>query len=651
MTEAIAASVWLYISVIKRTASRKVRLHMLGPEIADGCAVRSSNGGSIGITDLPSEALVSIFKHLQPVDDLMPKLALVCRKWHDLLYYSGGLWKTINIDPTFYSHLHFRLVVCIFRLYGRHVHTVTWRENTTVYESIFACLPALKNLKVLRVPVLWTRRVIDDMCLMTGLEKVQINGGFTMTDEHFLEIANCLSNLKTVTLNACSKLTFEGITRVVPRLKSLEDLHIKINSNLPLTDGRSETAIRNGHSIIKGLVAPIINSLVTVLCVHFVAMETEELWDVVNSLSNLRKLSISNCEHLAGIRLSAASLQKFCVFNIWSTTFVSVHAPKLRHVTIDSGMESIEHVELFALSLKRALINGSNSLRTLKIKSEKLTFLEVSNCELIEMKCLKETLRNNSKLLCLRLGCVSQDSLTLDETVIPSVQELCLLGDFSCEALHIRSPSIRLIHTQAENDIITLNHMYLTANHLCKVALVGLPALRTVTVQCVSVDCIELNLCSDDQLHLESFVVHALNAIGFLRLFDCKVNLLSLCTQLAKTVVLYRCQMSDYVLQMALGGCPNIAHLNLEKCRELSNVNIFAQPLKFLNLFGCASISKLNLDCPQLVAVNLGQCSNVRLFIKGIEQGLKKLLLPFRLVEPTENVRWTHDLPPEEYEQ
>lgn len=316
---------------------------------------------------------------------------------------------------------------------------------------------------------------------------------------------------------------------------------------------------------------------------------------------------------------------------------------------IDDGMESLEHVELYTKGLRRAFINGSNSLKTLKIESDRLSVLEISHCEVIDMRSLKDTLRANAGIRCLRIGCISQDSLTFDEFMIPSVEELCLLGDFDCETLHVRSPSIRFLHTESEDDIITLNHMYVTANHLCKIVMVGLPALKTVTIQCVSVDCIEMNLCSDDQLNLESCVIHALNAIGFLRLFDCKFNLLSVCTQLAKTVVLYRCQMTDYVLQMALTGCPNIAHLNLEKCRDINNLNIFTQPLKYLNLFDCTSINRLNLNCPELIAVNLGHCSNARLFIKGIEQCLNRLKVPFRLVLPKDHIRWSHDFPPVEY--
>ncbi|WAR19977.1 hypothetical protein MAR_001815 [Mya arenaria] len=623
---------------------------MLPYEVRDACVQTTLEEANMtGILDLPYETMVAIFKHLEPVDDILTRLALVCLKWHDLLYCSGTLWKTINIDTTYYKSLHFRLVVGIFHFYGHHVQKLVWRENTTVYESIFSCLPRLKNLKVLRIPVLWTNRVIDDMCLLTGLENIQINGGFTLTDGHLFEIAKCLTNLKTVTLNACWRITINGVIAIVPNLQFLENVHLKVNSNLPLTDGRSETAIRNGLHIMKGLVFEPICNLVSVLCLHFVSMETEELLDVVKNLKNLFKLSISNCEHFHGIRLESDSLQKLCVFNIWSTTFISVHSPRLRQVTMDAGMESIERVEIFAENLRRAILNGSNSLRTLQIKSDKLIFLELCHSELIDKGCFRDVLRSNIKISRLRLGCISQDSLTLDENLIPCLQELCLLSDFSCEALHIRSPAIRLLHTKVEHDIITLHHLYIKANHLCKVALVGLPALKTVTVQCVSVDCIELNLCSDDQLHIESFVVHALNAIGFLRLFDCRVKMLVVSAQLAQTIVLYRCQMTDYVLQMALGGCSNISHLNLEKCTEICDVNISMRPLQYLNMYECTSLHRLSLDCPQLIAVNLGQCSNVKMYLRGVEQRLSGVAVPFRLVEPAKPIRWSHNFPPQEY--
>ena len=129
-----------------------------------------------------------------------------------------------------------------------------------------------------------------------------------------------------------------------------------------------------------------------------------------------------------------------------------------------------------------------------------------------------------------------------------------------------------------------------------------------------------------------------------------QVNLLSVSTPLARTVVLYRCHMTDYVLQMALLGCPNIAHLNLEKCRNITQVGVEALPLKFLNLFGCRDVHRLELDCPQLLAINLGQCPNVRLHVGGVEQDLADLCRRgLQIVLPGDSIRWSHDYPPQLY--
>nr|KAI8740414.1 F-box/LRR-repeat protein 15 [Biomphalaria glabrata] len=605
---------------------------------------------ALHINDLPDEVLVRIFSFLRPVEDDLPALAMVCRKWRRILQTTSQLWRDLHINPSVYQYYHFSMVCCIFRVYGFHVHRLTWYKNSPVYESMFALIPRLYNLRYLRLPILWTRVVVESLQTLSQLEYIQINGGFSLTDEDLELIAESFPKLKDVSLNACWRVTAAGVDDFLSSLEHLETFKLKINSGLPLHDVRSEQAMREGGHIAHTVSETLHSHCLSVLCLHFVPIEMDELWTVVKRLTSLKKLSISNCEHLHGIRLVSESLQKFYLFNLWNVLFVSVDAPDLRHITVDTGMESVEHLELFAPKLRRACINGSNVLRSINIKSEKLCFLELSNCEVLDMRNLREQLKRNSSLVCFRLGCVSQDSLLLDEDIIPNLQEFCMLGDFACEAVHLRSPSLRLFHTDADNDIITLNHIYVTANHMCKVALIGIPALKTITIQCVSVDAIELNLCSDDQLQLDSCIIQALSSIGFLRLFDCKVNLLSLSTPLARTVVLYRCHVSDYALQMALHGCPNISHLNLEKCRTITKVSLEAQPLKFLNMFGCRDIHRLQLDCPQLLAINLGQCPNVRLYLAGVEQDINAVCdSSIQVVKPCENIRWTHDYPPQLY--
>ncbi|XP_076096553.1 uncharacterized protein LOC143067300 [Mytilus galloprovincialis] len=602
------------------------------------------------INELPDELLARIFRYLHPIKDELPLLAFVCSKWRDVLQTHGILWRQIHVDPNYFAMYHFSLLCSMFRNYGYHIQRLSWRESSPVFRSVFSLIPTLSNLRSLRLPILWTPEVLHKLSTLSNLEQVQINGGYELTDDELEQIMVYFPNLREISLNACWRITSIGVKRLLSKLPFLETVKLKLNSGLDINDRRSDDAIARGFGIARNIVDNSTVHLVKVLCIHFLPIEVDELWEIVNKLPCLKKLSISNCEYIHGVRLLSDSLVKVCLHNLWNVLFVSLDISSLRFLTVDVGLASIEHLEVTSDNLRKVTVNGSNVLRTMKIKSQKLTFLELKQCEEIEMRSFKETLRNNDKLVCLRLGCISHDSLTLDEYTVPNLQELCLLGDFACETLHIRSPTLRFIHVEAEMDIVTLNHMYITANHLCRVALVGMPALKTLTIQCVSVDSIEMNLCSDDQLNLESCVIHAMNAIGFLRFFDCNVNLLCISTPLVKTVVLYRCQMTDYTLQMVLAGCTKIAHLNLEKCRRVTNVAIASPPLKFLNMYGCNDLLQLSLNnCPQMIAVNLGQCPNVKLFIRGIEQDLTALCTSLQIVHPKEFVRWSHDFPPKPY--
>ncbi|KAK3094089.1 hypothetical protein FSP39_024046 [Pinctada imbricata] len=604
------------------------------------------------IDGLPDELLARIFKYLHPIYDRLPLAGLVCRKWRQVLHDNGSLWRKIYVDPLPYQHGHFGVLVTVLRVYGYHIQQLSWRQSSPVYQNIFALIPNLKNLRCLRLPILWTRAVINSVSSLTQLERVQINGGYALSDEDLLMVAQSFPLLKEVSLNACWRVTARGLDVFISLLKQIEIVKLKINSGLRLNDPHSANAIVRGCEMVQMIASKCLSGpqFVKTLCLHYIPLEMEQLWSAIKYLPNLKKLSISNCEELHGIRLLSDSLQTLCLFNIWNALFISIDSSSLRNLTIDHGLDSLEHLEVDAPNLRRSVIDGNNVLMTIRIKSNRLLYLEISNCENVDMATLRNTLRNSPNLISLRIGCISPDSLTLDEYVIPNIQELCLLGDFACETIHIRSPTLRLIHAEAENDLVTLNHLYVTANHLCKVALIGMPALRTLTIQCVSVDAIEMNLCSDDQLNLESCVIHALNAIGFLRLFDCKVNLFSLSTPLAQTVVLYRCQMSDYALRMALMGCHNISHLNLEKCKQFRTLVLETPLMKFLNIFGCSDVRSLDLaDCPKLLALNMGQCCNVKIVYHGKERSLEELCQYMQLVPPKALVRWSHDYPPQPY--
>jgi len=609
-----------------------------------------SDYGTPGFSSLPEELCVRVFRYLDPIRDKLPHLALVCRKWRAVLRRATVLWRRLYVDPSDYQYSHFELLMGMFRVYGTHIQSLSWKDSAPVYEPVFALISRLHNLKYLRLPVLWTQKVVDSLSTLRMLEKVDVHGGFALTDENLLQVARQFPRLRMVSLHACWSVTAAGVCRFLEQLPHIQTLKMKVNSSLRLSDYRSESAMREGLSVSLSVSEGPWADCVSVLCLHFVPIETDEVSGLVSRLRCLKKLSLSNCENIHAIRLKSDSLQKLYLFNLWAVQFVTVTAPALRMLTIDHGLESLEHVMITAARMRRLMVDGSDVLRSLQVTADRLQVLELYHCADLDAANFEQVLSDNKHIVCLRLGKLQAENLALDEVVCPNLQELCLLSDFAANCVHIRSPTLRLIHTQAEVDLASLNQMFVVANHLCKVSLVGVPSLKHLAIQCVTIDTLELNLCSDDQLTLESFIVQAIQSIGLLRLFDCKVNLLSVCTPLARTVVLYRCHMSDYVLQMALTGCPNIAHLNLEMCTSLTSVKVSASPMKYLNLFGCAQMHRVDLRCPELIGLNLGHCPEVRLCLDGRERDLRKPLDRPKTVLPKQSTRWTHGFPPKPYQ-
>lgn len=267
----------------------RIYVHQKVAEAEDGCVGYS-------IHDLPDEVLVRVFSYFHPVADELPLLALVCVKWRRLLATTSRLWRDLVVDPRGYRYWHFSLLCCIFRIYGEHVQRLLWYEHAPVYESVFALVPKLTNLRQLRLPILWTRAVVESLSPLRRLEVVQINGGFSLTDDDLCRLGASFPDLKTVSVNACWRVTANGLRNFLQQLRHLESVKVKVNSGLPLNDVRSEVAMREGariaHTVAEGPWA----GLVSVLCLHFVPIEMDELWTVVSKMTSLKKLSISNCE-------------------------------------------------------------------------------------------------------------------------------------------------------------------------------------------------------------------------------------------------------------------------------------------------------------------------------------------------------------------
>ena len=247
------------------------------------------------VFSLPDELFIRIFRHLSPIE--LPVIGLVCRRWHHLLKTAGVLWRHLYIEPTQYGYRQYNLLNTILRVYGHHIQTFEWLESAPVYESVFALIPRLCYLRCLRLPVLWTRAVVESLMPLSQLEEIHINGGFAFTDAELELVAYSFPKLRLISLNACWSVTHGAVDRLLASLPHLQEVKLKVNSSLPLNDMRSEGAMMEGVNIVQSIAgAGPVSACLTVLCLHFVPIEMEELWNVINSFTNLRKFSISNCE-------------------------------------------------------------------------------------------------------------------------------------------------------------------------------------------------------------------------------------------------------------------------------------------------------------------------------------------------------------------
>ena len=180
------------------------------------------------INDLPSEIITRIFTFLSPVEDDLPTLGLVCKKWRDILRFGGSIWRSLHVDPMSYNWMEFGTLRAILRQYGHHVRTLTWRNNAPVYAPLFSMCCQLQNLQCLKLPIKWTRDVINKMAPLTQLQQVDIHGGFSLVDSDLHQVAQQFPKLCQVSLNACWAITTQGVQNFLEQLPCLNNLKLKV---------------------------------------------------------------------------------------------------------------------------------------------------------------------------------------------------------------------------------------------------------------------------------------------------------------------------------------------------------------------------------------------------------------------------------------
>ncbi|XP_033102776.1 F-box/LRR-repeat protein 15-like [Anneissia japonica] len=599
--------------------------------------------------NLPDELCARIFQYLHPIKDRLPRLALVCSKWQKILAFTPSLWRRLHIRSGMNLMWYNAIIVRIFLTYGHFVEELSWTTGLKVYEDAFESLPLLTNLKHLKLPIVWNKSVVETVSGLENLEVIYINGGFELTDDDILLLARSCPKLKKVAVNSCWRISAKSVQEFLELCKNLENFKLKVNVGLPLQDYRSDTAMLQGEMLIRSLATSARAETISSLNVNFVSVEMNELWSVVTNLTRLRKLVVSNCETLHGIRLRSASLKSITLYNLWSVLFVSVCAPNLNKMRVENGLESSEHVEVFAANLNSFYIDGSGVVRTLTILSKTLLKFCICNCAAIDRRSLFRCLADNPSLKKLTIGDVGHEDICLDSVHFQSLKNLVLMEDFACRSLNVRCKSLRTLYLAEEAELPSLNRILLVADHLQQISLTSIPFLHNLTIQCQELENLEVNICNDNRLVLDSLVVQATRRIGVLRLFDCRIGAVIVSTPAVGSIVFYRCHVTDYALQMTLGSCCNLQHFSLEKSYGFDQVIIpESTTLNYLNLYGCKNTRKVIIDYHALRGINLSMCKDANLRIQGKRINLHPEHFPQEtsIILPDRPLRWTHDAIP-----
>lgn len=268
---------------------------MATPRLDDGLSSIKFEG-PCSINNLPRELMVRIFHYFEPIEDTLPLLACVCKKWHKLLLETPSLWRRLHVFPSGYESTHYAMLCAIFITYGHHIQELVWESGTRICESIFYLIPSLSSLSVLKIPITWNRTVLETLSPLVHLEDVRINGGFELTDEDLALIGVQFPLLRRVALNSCWAVSQHGITSLMESLEFLEDFSIKINMDLPVENALSDHAMLQGGALVRNFGDLPRPEVVTKLLLNLVPVAMEELWSAVMNLPQLKRLTISNCE-------------------------------------------------------------------------------------------------------------------------------------------------------------------------------------------------------------------------------------------------------------------------------------------------------------------------------------------------------------------
>ncbi|KAJ4880684.1 F-box/LRR-repeat protein 15 [Raphanus sativus] len=255
---------------------------------------------------------------------------------------------------------------------------------------------------------------------------------------------------------------------------------------------------------------------------------------------------------------------------------------KLKDADIRSAVTSCPLLESLDVSNYLCLSNGT--LREIAQACAGLRMLNASNCPNICFESVHLPMLTVLKFhRCHGIKSASMNWIANNSPAL-EVLELCNCINLTSVALHLSClQSISLVHCRK------LTELNLQSTILSSITIANCPALHRVTIT----SSILRRLALKKQENLRTLVLQCQS----LEEVD-----LSGCKSLSNTV----CESFSDV-----GGCAMLKSLILDNCESLTEVRFCNSSLSSLSLVGCRAVTSLELKCPRLEQICLDGCDNL----------------------------------------
>ncbi|XP_001621869.2 uncharacterized protein LOC5500415 [Nematostella vectensis] len=602
-----------------------------------------------GFLTLPDEICGLIFSYLHPIDDSLLRLAVVCRRWRDIIYNTPILWKNLSTTsannlvlsastkPLFDKQEHENYerkmafkVADILQRFGRFVFRLNAKnisEQNLKRVSIFSYLRDLKSLRVIRLNLPCEKRLLSALGDSNKLEEFTARGVrlrprekqlCRIPEEILLELGDTFPSLKKLTL--CDfYISFDTVSEALAKLPLLNELRVKYRLEGGCYGGMDSSYIRNYRRCDAGLFLLLLsrseyaNRVVGISLedVHISGTFLKELMDNFKSLKKFKlETFIDDLQPpIDDVNIESDSLQEIVIWDISNIRTINMVIPNARKLFIsDLHLDSLK---IYAPNLDNLRLGPLRSfdenLESFYLETGNLTSLEVTELGQLTsfaLETFESILYKNPKLENLVIEAFAR-RLCLNQESCPCLNMLCITGavdDVEASGNHLRR--LEISGDCLNPDSIALREVSLTARDCELVDICHMPNLSTVNLRCDTINLMFLSDCIDELIQTRCATCIILKRTN-IRTLDIDNVALGRIESKGESKI-DKLKIRNCSIESLPQIEPSVESLELTKCNELKHFIYASETLEELSLSWCEDLVSITLNCPVLRKLKIG---------------------------------------------